>query len=321
MAKVGLVERNGALSKNSVHVWYNAIRPFSYPASIVPVIVGTMLAWQVGKIDVLLFFLVLIASVAIHMGTNLANEYLDYVQGVDKADSLGPAGVLIKRELQPKQILWASGVTFALGTVIGFYLAFRAGWFILLIGVASVLAAWFYTAKPLALGYSGLGEPEVFFFMGPIMVIGSYYVQVKSLAWAPLLVSLPIGLLVMAILHVNNLRDVVQDDERNRLTWVVLAYRRFGAIRGKSFSIALYCTMIVGAYLIILVLAGFGVVPTLALLTVLTAPKGYGLIKFVSSSIEGKPLSAAVRGTARFHMLFGTTLALAYLANILILHR
>ena len=308
------------LGKNGVHVWYNAIRPFSYPASIVPVIVGTAVAWQTGKIDWLLFFLVLIGSVAIHMGTNLANEYLDYVQGIDKADSLGPAGVIIKGELQPKQILWASGLAFAVGSAIGFYLVLTVGWFILLIGVASVLAAWFYTAKPLALGYSGLGEPEVFFFMGPIMVIGSYYVQVKSLAWTPLLVSLPIGLLVMAILHVNNLRDVVQDDQRNRLTWVVLAYRKLGSRRGKTFSIGLYCMMIVGAYLIIFILAGFGVVPIVALLTILTAPQGYRLVKFVSTGIEGKPLSRAVRGTARFHMLFGATLTLAYLANILILH-
>jgi len=308
------------LGKNGVHVWYNAIRPFSYPASIVPVIVGTAVAWQTGKIDWLLFLLVLIASVAIHMGTNLANEYLDYVQGIDKADSLGPAGVIIKGELQPKQILWASELAFAVGSAIGFYLVLTVGWFILLIGVASVLAAWFYTAKPLALGYSGLGEPEVFFFMGPIMVIGSYYVQVKSLAWTPLLVSLPIGLLVMAILHVNNLRDVVQDDQRNRLTWVVLAYRKLGSRRGKTFSIGLYCMMIVGAYLIIFILAGFGVVPIVALLTILTAPQGYRLVKFVSTGIEGKPLSRAVRGTARFHMLFGATLTLAYLANILILH-
>jgi len=317
--RVRLVKRTYALNKRNGRVWYDAVRPFSYPASIVPVIVGAVVAWQIGKIDLWLFFLTLFASVAIHMGTNLANEYLDYVQGIDKADSLGPAGVIIKGELQPTQVLWASGLAFAVGSGIGFYLVLRVGWFILLIGVASVLAAWFYTAKPFALGYSGLGEPEVFFFMGPIMVIGSYYVQAKSLTWTPLLVSLPIGLLVMAILHVNNLRDVVQDDERNRLTWAVLAYRRLGRRRGKAFSIGLYCTMIIGAYLIVSVLVGFGVMPPLALLTLLTVPQAYGLIKFVSSGVEGKPLSRAVRGTARFHMLFGGTLALAYLADILIL--
>lgn len=308
------------LKTHSLKVWYNALRPFSYPASIVPVMVGTVLAWQIGKVDLSLFFLTLIGSVAIQIATNLANEYLDYVQGIDKADSLGPAGVIIKGELQPKQVLWAAVFAFAAGSAIGFYLVLKAGWFILLIGVASVIAAWFYTARPIALGYSGFGEPEVFIFMGPIMVIGSYFVQVKSLAWTPLLVSLPIGLLVMAILHANNLRDVVQDDQRNRLTWVVLAYRRLGKKRGKAFSTWIYFMMIAWSYLIIFVLVGFGVVPFLALITIITCLQAYGLIKFVSSGVEGKPLSRAVRGTAKFHMLFGVTLTLAYVLDILIHH-
>jgi 1,4-dihydroxy-2-naphthoate octaprenyltransferase len=171
------------------------------------------------------------------------------------------------------------------------------------------------------LGYSGLGELEVFIFMGPIMVIGSYYVQTKSLAWTPLLVSLPIGLLVMAILHANNLRDVVQDDHRERVTWVVLAYRWLGKKKGKNLSLGIYCMMILGSYLIILVLASFGAMPLLALLTILTAPQAFSLIKFVCSGVEGKPLNGAVRGTARFHMMFGATLALGYALEILLHQR
>jgi 1,4-dihydroxy-2-naphthoate octaprenyltransferase len=308
------------LNMRNLNAWYNALRPFSYPASIVPVIVGTMVAWQIRKVDLTLFFLTLLGSMAIQAATNLANEYLDYVQGVDKEDSLGPAGVIIKGELLPKQVAWAAVFAFTVGSVIGFYLTLRVGWFILLIGVASVLAAWFYTAKPLALGYRGLGEPEVFFFMGPIMVMSAYYVQTQSLAWTPLLVSLPIGFLVMAILHANNLRDIVQDDQRNRLTWVVLAYRGFGARRGKMFSIRLYCIMTTAPYFIIFILASFGVVPLLTLLTFFTAPEAYGLVRFVYSGVEGKPLSRLVRGTARFHMLFGATLALAYTLDLLLRH-
>jgi len=306
------------LNVRNLIVWYNALRPFSYPASIVPVIVGTMVAWQITKVDLTLFFITLLGSVTIQVATNLANEYLDYVQGVDKEDSLGPAGVIIKGELSSNQVAWAAAIAFAAGSAIGFYLALRVGWFILLIGVASVLAAWFYTAKPLALGYRGLGEPEVFFFMGPIMVMGAYYVQTQSLAWTPLLASLPIGFLVMAILHANNLRDVVQDDQRNRLTWVVLAYRWFGTRMGKTFSIRIYCIMITAPYFIIFILASFGVVPLLTLLTAFTAPKASGLIRFVYSGVEGRPLSRAVRGTAGLHMLFGVTLALGYALDLLL---
>ena len=315
-----MVELICVLNRRKLTVWYSALRPFSYPASIVPVLVGTAIAWHIGRVDWNLFLLVLFGSVAIQAATNLANEYFDYTQGVDKADSLGPAGVIVKGELPPAQVFWAAVLAFAAGSSIGVYLVWRLGWFILLIGVASILAGWFYTAKPLALGYSGLGEPEVFFFMGPIMVLGSYYVQARSLAWSPLLVSLPIGLLVMAILHANNLRDVTQDDQRERLTWVVLAYRRLGAKNGKTFSIRIYCMMIIGSYLIIFVLAGLGIVPLLALLTILTGPQAYCLIKFVASGIEGKSLSRAVRGTARFHMLFGAVLALGYVLDILLHH-
>ncbi len=315
-----MVELIYHLNRRNLTVWYNALRPFSYPASIVPVLVGTTIAWRMGQVDWSLFLLVLFGSVAIQAGTNLANEYFDYTQGVDQADSLGPAGVIVKGELPPTQVFWAAVLAFAAGGSIGVYLVLKTGWFILLIGVASLLAGWFYTAKPLALGYSGLGEPEVFFFMGPIMVLGSYYVQAQSLAWTPFLVSLPIGLLVMAILHANNLRDVTQDDQRERLTWVVLAYRRLGAEKGKRFSIRIYCMMIIGSYLIIFVLAGLGIVPLLALLTILTVPQAYGLIKFVASGIEGKPLNRAVQGTARFHMLFGAALALGYALDILLHH-
>jgi len=232
------------LNRSKLVIWYEAVRPFSYSASIVPVLVGTAVAWQLGRVDWELFLLALFGSVAIHIGTNLANEYFDYVQGVDELDSLGPAGVILRGELAPRSVLLAAALTFAAGSVMGFILVWRVGWPILLIGVTSVLAGWFYTAKPFSFGYRGLGEVEVFFFMGPVMLLGSFYVQTETITLVPLLVSLPIGLLVTAILHANNLRDVVQDDERNRVTWVVLACRRLGLERGRKLSCELYYGMI-----------------------------------------------------------------------------
>ena len=309
------------LDKKGLRVWYEALRVFSYPASIVPVLVGAVVAWQHVRVDLMLFVLTLFGSVAIQVGANLANEYLDYVQGIDKMDSLGPAGVILRGELPARQVFYAAVFALAVGSAIGFILVYEVGWFVLLIGVASVLAAWFYSAKPLALGYSGLGELEVFVFMGPVMVIGSYFVQARMLAWTPFLVSLPVGLLVTAILHANNLRDVVQDDERERVTWVVLAGRWLGKEKGKAVSIWIYCMMILGSYVIMLVLAGFGLVPLLALLTILTAPQAFSLIKFALSGVEGKPLNRLVRGTARFHMIFGCALALGYALNILLIQR
>ena len=299
-------------------VWYHALRPFSYPASIVPVLVGTVIAWHDGYVNSTLFLLALIGSVAIQAGTNLSNEYFDYVQGVDKPDSLGPAGVILQGELKPEQVLRAAILSFAVGVVLGLYIVWQVGVVVLLLGLASLLAAWFYTAKPLTLGYRGLGEPEVFIFMGPIMVTASYYVQARSFTWTPLLVSFPVGFLVMAILHANNLRDIEQDKERRRLTWAVLACNTFGMKRGENMSRWIFYAMLGGAYLSLIILAAESIVPLPALLAFLTIPQAYSLIRFVASGVKGKPLSRAVRGTAFLHMTFGVTLTLGYLVGMVV---
>ncbi len=303
--------------RHSLHVWYIALRPFTYPASIVPVLVGSAIAWYGGHADWFLFLLTLFGSVAMQAGTNLANEYFDYVQGVDKPDSLGPAGVILEGKLRPRQVLWAAIVAFAFGVIVGLYIVKQVGWIILILGLTSVLAAWFYTAKPVSLGYRGLGELEVFIFMGPVMVVASYYVQARSLAWSPLLVSLPVGLLVMAILHANNLRDIVQDKERNRITWAVLASRSWGIERGRVFSRLVFYAMIAGAYIILAGLVATNSAPLSTLLAFLTIPQAYRLTRFVASGVEGKPLSRAVRGTAFLQMTFGATLTLGYVLAFL----
>jgi 1,4-dihydroxy-2-naphthoate octaprenyltransferase len=280
--------------------------------------VGSVVAWHDGHANWGLFLLALFGSIAIQAGTNLANEYFDYVQGVDKPDSLGPAGVILERKLRPRQVLWTATLAFAVGAIFGMYIVAQVGWVILALGLASVLAAWFYTAKPLSLGYRGLGEPEVFIFMGPVMVTASYYVQARTFAWTPLLVSLPVGFLVMAILHANNLRDMVQDKERGRITWAVLACRLWGMERGRNFSRWVFYAILAGAYVTLTGLIAINAAPLAALLTFLTIPQAYWLIRFVASGVEGRPLSRAVQGTAFLQMSFGATLTLGYLLSILL---
>jgi 1,4-dihydroxy-2-naphthoate octaprenyltransferase len=126
------------------------------------VLVGSVAAWYSGHVNWVLFVFALLGSVAIHAGTNLANEYFDYTQGIDKSDSLGPVGVILEGKLKPRQVLAAAITTFGLGAILGVYIVSRVGWVILALGLASLLAAWFYTAKPFSLGYRGLGELEVF---------------------------------------------------------------------------------------------------------------------------------------------------------------
>ena len=270
-------------------------------------------AWQDNHLNLILLLSTLCGSVAIQVGTNLANEYFDYTQGIDKADSLGPAGVILEGKLAPLQVLYAAIFSFAVGAGFGLYIVTQVDWIILSIGLVSILAAWFYTAKPFSLGYKGLGELEVFIFMGPIMLTAAYYVQARSISWTPLLLSIPVGLLVTAILHANNLRDVAQDNERDRITWVVLACRLWGMKRGRDVSCWGYYAMVAGAYVVLVGLVAIHVAPVPSLLTLLTTPQAYKLIKFVASGVTGKHLSLVVRGTALLHMFFGIALTLGYL--------
>jgi 1,4-dihydroxy-2-naphthoate octaprenyltransferase len=293
-------------------VWYHALRPFTYSASVVPILVGSAVAWRDHQVDIVLFLFTLVGSVFIQLGTNLANEYFDYVQGVDKHDSLGPAGVIIQGKLSARQVLAAAVLAFATGAMLGVYIFLQVGIIILIVGLVSVLFAWFYTAKPFSLGYRGLGEPEVFIFMGPVMVIAAYYIQARAFTWTSLLISLPVGFLVMAILHANNLRDIDQDSERNRLTWPVLACRYWGAERGRRVACWEYYLMLLSAYLILILLAGAGIVPWLVLLTLVTVPQALFLVRFVESGIKGRPLSRVVRGTSLLHLTFGLTLVIGY---------
>jgi 1,4-dihydroxy-2-naphthoate octaprenyltransferase len=297
----------------SFRVWYRALRPFTYSASLVPVLVGSAIAWREGHVNVILFLVALLGSVFIQMGTNLANEYFDYVQGVDRTDSLGPAGVIIQGKLPASHVLFAAILAFAIGAILGLYIVIEVGIVILLVGLLSVLFAWFYTAKPFSLGYRGLGEPEVFVFMGPVMVVAAYYVQARTFAWPPLLISIPVGVFVTAILHANNLRDIDQDRERGRLTWAVLACRFWGPERGRQIACWGYYLMLAIPYLILIALSTIAIVPWFVLLTLVTVPQAFLLVRFVSSGVRGKSLSRAVRGTSLLHLTFGITLAIGFL--------
>lgn len=282
-------------------VWLRATRPFSLTASLVPVLVGTALAAAVA-FDPALFVLALLGSLFIQIGTNLANEYLDYVQGLDSETSLGPVGVILRGLLSPGSVLLGGLAAFAAGAAMGLAIAWAVGWPIVAIGVASLLAAYFYAARPLALGYRGLGELEVFVFMGPLMVVAAYYVQVQRWEWAPLWVSLSVGFLVTAILHANHTRDIDDDRAKGRLTHAILLGRRWASHE--------YLLLVGGAYLALAAAVATGVAPPSALLALLSLPKAARLVRLVYTEMTPRALNPLVRGTAELHGHFGLLLAL-----------
>jgi 1,4-dihydroxy-2-naphthoate octaprenyltransferase len=286
-----------------LRTWLLALRPISFTASVIPVLVGTAIAAD-RAFDPLLFALALAGSVAIHAGTNLANDYFDHVKGTDTAASLGPSGVIQRGILSPRAVLIGGVVAFAVGAALGLIITALTGWPVLALGVASVLAGYFYTASPFSLAYRGLGEVVVFVFMGPVIVLGAYYVQTETWAWAPFIASLPIGLLVAAILHANNVRDIENDRRNNKWTLAALA--------GRPIADYEYLALTLGGYVVVVIMTAAGSAPWSVLITLFSLPIALKTVRMEAQSRSPRALNGVLAQTAGLHMIFGALLTLGF---------
>lgn len=278
--------------------WYLALRPFSYTTAIIPVLVGTALAAE-QSFDPVLFLLALAGSVLILAGTNLATDFFDFVDGVQPGASFGAS--IQSGLLTPKEVHIAAIGTFALGAVCGLVLVAVAGWPILAAGVASVLAGYFYTASPIKYGRRGLGEVGVFFFMGPIIVMGAYYVQLEELTWASFYASLPVGLLVANILHANNLRDIQNDRSRAKVT--------ISTIVDRPIADLILWVLTLGAFVSVVACVALDALPVMSLLVLGALPAAWLTVRVLKER-EPVRLNLLVRNSARLHMHLGLLLAL-----------
>ncbi len=280
-----------------MRTWWYAIRPWSYTAAIVPVLLGAAIAAQQATLNWWLLFLALLGSIAIQGGTNLMNDYYDYRKGTDTANVKGTGGALLRGELTPRQIFWAGVAAFAIGSGIGLYLVTVSGPFILWLGLASVAIGYFYTAGPFALAYVGLGEVAVFIFMGPVMVIGSYFLQIPTVAWSAIWASLPVAFVVAAILHANNLRDIDTDRLNHK--------RTLASILGRNGARIEYYLLIGGTFVSQWVLVALGVAPWPTLVTALMLPLAWQLMQIAGRETDPALLHPVLRNTAVLHMRFG----------------
>ena len=215
---------------SALHIWLMAARPRTLPAAVAPVLVGTALAATEGTFKSLTFVAAMLGALFIQVGTNLSNDYSDARRGADTEDRLGPVRVTAGGLVPPRQVLVATYVAFGLAVLAGAYLIATAGWELLLIGVASILAGVLYTGGPRPYGYEGLGEVFVFLFFGVVAVTGSYFAQVEQLTWEAFVLAVPVGLLASAILVVNNVRDLETDRRAGKRTLAV----RLGRDRGRG---------------------------------------------------------------------------------------
>jgi 1,4-dihydroxy-2-naphthoate octaprenyltransferase len=288
-------------------IWLMAARIRTLPVSVAPVLVGTALAGFEGVFHPLRFVAALIGAVFIQVGTNLSNDYSDARRGADTEDRLGPVRVTAGGLVPPSQVLVATYVSFGIAVAAGGYLIAVAGWQLLLVGAASILAGVLYTGGPRPYGYEGLGEVFVFLFFGIVAVAGSYFVQVKHLEWEAFALAVPVGLLAAAILVVNNFRDIDTDRRTGKRTLAV----RLGRERTRI----LFASMVYLAYLTTPVSWAFGALKPWVLLPWLTIPLAAQIVRLVRNRTDGASLNGALAQTGMLQLAFCTLLAAGLLLS------
>ncbi len=184
------------------------------PAAVAPVVVGTAAAHAVGRADASAALLALLVALALQVGVNYANDYSDGIRGTD-AVRVGPVRLVGQGLAEPAEVKLAAWLSFFFAALAGLALvAVSQVWWLLLVGVLCVLAAWYYTGGSRPYGYAGLGEVMVFVFFGLVATLGTQLTQAGRVTWAGLLGAVGVGALVTAILVANNLRDIPTDREQ-----------------------------------------------------------------------------------------------------------
>lgn len=281
-------------------MWVQAVRPFSFTASIVPVLLGAAVAGTQGLFDPRLLLLTLVAAVAIQGAANLFSDYFDYRGGYDTPESYGSSGVLNQGILQPSEVFLGGLVLLLLSTAIGVYLAATRGTAVLMLGALGVLGAYFYSGRPVAYKYRALGDPVIFLLFGPLMALGAYYVQAQAIELVPILYALPVGCLVTAILHVNNTRDIPFDGRGGAVT--------VARALGLQGSKVLLYGLLVAAYVLLIAGVVAGAFVRWSALALLSAPLAWSLARRVGAAADSRDLVLLDIAAARVHLVFGLLL-------------
>lgn len=285
-------------------IWWTAARPRTWSAAVAPVIVGTALAAADHAARPGPAAAAFVGALLIQIGTNYANDYSDGRRGTDRERS-GPLRVTQAGLVEPREILTATFLAFALATVCGIYLVAVSGWPILVVGVLSIAAGVAYTGGPWPFGYHGFGDLFVFLFFGIAAVAGTYYVQALRLTPLAIILAIPMGMLSTAILDVNNMRDAESDRRAKKMTLPARFGRRFGMIEYASSLAIVYATPVA------LVTARTVRWPVLLpLLSILLVPR---LIRLVRRATTLAEWNAALAGTSRLTILFAALLAVGLL--------
>ncbi len=289
--------------------WVLAARPKTLPAAAAPVLVGSSLAFEIGGFAFGPALAALMGALLLQVGSNLANDVYDFEQGVDSDNRLGPIRVTQAGLLSSTDVKHGMWLAFFVAAVFGAYLTAVAGWQVLVIGLASIIAAIAYTGGPFPLGYRGLGDLFVLLFFGFVAVCGTVWVQVGTIPPAAWPAGLMVGCLAAAILVVNNVRDCETDRIGGKRTLPVIFGRTFGVIE--------YAVLMVVAFGSAYAMVWFRYVSAWALISFLTLPIAIVLFLHVRK-YRGPVLNKTLAQTAKLLFVFSALFSAGVVFGVLV---
>ena len=298
------------MNKSKLKEFFMCTRPHSYPASIAPVLFGATyaLGYEI-KFSILKFILFLLACLLIQAATNLFNEYYDYKHGLDKVDSEGISGSIVKGNLSPKEVMVGALVLYTLAFGLGLILTFMTSIYVLLVGLVCMLAGYFYTGGKYPIAYSPFGEVVSGFFMGTIIIALSFYFQTGYVNADIIVVSLPLFIMIGAILLANNIRDLDNDKESGRRTYAILV--------GRNNAIKTMASSFIVVYLLNVLFIITKYASWWNLLVFVTIPLAIKIIKGFSENNHKTTMAPFMVLTAKLTIFVGFIMSLANILKYL----
>lgn len=284
----------------NLHHWWLAIRPKTLPAAACPVVVGAACAVSDNRFSAVMFAAALAGALLIQISVNLANDYFDFLHNIDTPDRKGPKRMTQSGLIAPETVRNAFLLTMLAALGLGTVLIVEGGVVILYIVIASLLGIVCYSAGPFPIASNGLGEVFVFIFFGPVAVLGTYYLMAGFVTSAACIASVPVGLLVTAIIVINNLRDIVTDAGAGKRTLAVI----LGPWRTK----VEYVFLVLFSFFIPCLMFASGRWSWAILLPLAVFWKTYPMFKIIFEQ-DGQILNLVLADTAKLALMFSALFA------------
>ncbi len=294
------------------------IRAPFFTASIVPIILGSAIAYNTTQsFNWAYFLLALIGGIFLHAGANVINDYFDHLSRNDEINKefvrpfTGGSRLIQKNLLTPKEVLIEALICLFLGSLIGLYLSYKLGWVILVIGIFGVLSATFYVFPEINLVGRGIGEALIGINFGILMTFGAFYVQAVKFSWVPIIASLPVALLITAVLYINEFQDADADQAVGKNHLVVRL--------GKKQAVIYYILIMLLTYFIVVVGVVTDNLPPISLIALLTLPLAFKSIKIAQTHYDDSiKLVPANASTIMNHLFTGLLLIISFFLDRII---